>query len=290
VIRDNENGELSMMLAVDARRSFALAAMAAALLSQPALAQTTQEAALPKAEDLLAKMVKSLGGEEAHAKLKNRVTKGSMEFVGMDVTGEIVVKEAAPNLSFVVMTLGELGEMQQGCDGKVLWQLNQMQGPRVMEGEERDAMARQTEFNAQIRWKRLYKEVETVGAETVGDEKCYVVKLTPKDGGTPERWFLSEETGLVLRTELVMKGALGEVRIQSDFDDYKAVDGIKLPHTMTQTAMTMKIRTTVDSIEHNTDLPREVFELPDDVKELLRARVPEKSTTKPAASAPAGRP
>lgn len=261
------------------------AVAASLLLAATAIAQSTKPSELPKAEDLLKKMVEALGGEEAHAKLRNRVTTGTIEFVGADVRGEILSKEAAPNLSFVVMRLGELGEMTQGFDGTVLWQHSQMHGPRIMEGEERDAMIRQAEFNAPVHWKRLYKKVETTGTDVVGTDDCYVVTLTPADGGAAERWFLSKSSGLVLRGEIVMKGALGVVNIQTDYGDYKTVDGVKIPHTLVQTAMNMKLRTTVERVEHNVELPRSAFTPPDEVRDLLRTQGEKK-----AASAPASRP
>lgn len=273
------------------RRTFrsALAFGAALLSAAAALAQATQPAALPKAEDLLKKMVDALGGEEAHGRLRNRVTTGTIEFVGSEIRGSINSKEAAPNLSFVVMQLGELGEMKQGYDGQVLWQCSQMHGPRIMEGEERDALARQAEFNAPIHWKRLYKKVETSGVDAVGTEDCYVVTLTPADGGAAERWFLSKSSGLLLRGEIVMKGALGIVNIQTDYGDYKVVDGVKLPHTLVQTAMNMKLRTIVERVEHNVKLPRTAFAPPDEVRDLLRDRDEKKDAGKPS-SAPASRP
>ncbi|UCG16290.1 MAG: hypothetical protein JSV19_13450 [Phycisphaerales bacterium] len=236
-----------------------------------------QEEKLPAGEAVLEKFIEVTGGRGAYEKIRNRKVEGSLEFMG--VKGKRTAYEAAPNKRYVVMDMGEFGRQQQGTDGEVAWGLSDMQGPIVPEGEEKDVSIWSATFNFPLHWKKLYKKVECVGTETVRDQLCYKVVLTPTVGDSQTSYY-AKETGLLLRTDTVIEGPMGAMSIEQYEENYKEVDGVLIAHKITQKFPMGTQVITVDSIENNVDMPKDRFDPPPEVRAQLKES---KKSPKPAA-------
>ena len=60
------------------------------------------------------------------------------------------------------------------------------------------------------------------------DAEAYVVKAKPVDGPV-EKLFFDVRTGLLVRRYAESDTPLGKFPLQTDYDDYRVVDGIKQP-------------------------------------------------------------
>ena len=84
--------------------------------------------------------------------------------------------------------------------------------------------------------------------------------------------YFEKESGLLVKQEVSQQGGSVETMI----GDYKEVDGIKIAHRTAQKTkiegvqFAVEIVTTIDSVEHNVDIPASRFALPDDIKALLK--------------------
>lgn len=219
-----------------------------------------------KVGQVLDRMIEASGGK-ALDKVKNRVSTGTIDFKSLGVTGTITLTQAAPNKSRAVSDMKGIGKSEQGCDGKLAWETSDMQGARLIEGEEREVILRQTAMTFDSDWRKYYNKYELQGEETVADKSCHKLVLTPTVG-KDETWFVDQKTYLPVRTIMTIKTPMGEITVQSDFDEYKSVDGVQMPRKLTQTVMSMEIVTTLDKIEHNADLPKDAFDAPAAVKAL----------------------
>ncbi len=233
-----------------------------------------QEKKLPSAEWVLDKSIEALGGKEALKKLTCRVSKGTVEFTGGPgpaTKGTVTLYEAAPNKRRYVVQLPQLTR-EVGTDGEVYWELDHAQNPRLREGEEKAVAERQADFYAALHWRQHYEKVECVGDEDVEGRSCYKLVLTPKIG-PPETVYYERKTGLPIKHEIVRKTELGDTPIEILLEDYREVDGIRLPFKMVRRFSTMgqpQTAVTVwESIQHNVEIPPEKFELPGPVKALL---------------------
>jgi hypothetical protein len=267
-----------------------MAATVAAVLTTGSLARA-QEEKLPKAEEILTKSIDAMGGKAAFEKLHNRVSKGTFEVLGQGqgpgAKGSATVYEAAPIKARTAIQIEGVGTIESGTDGKVFWELHPMMGARILDGEEKAMAMRQSTFNSTLHWKELYKKAECVGTEKVGDQSCYKLVMTPAEG-SPESWYIDQKSSLPIRMDMVVKTQMGEMPIEVTIEDYKKVDGILYPHKATQKVMGVRQVITVQSIEHNVDIPKDKFDLPDPVKELLKK--PASQPTKPAEPAKPTRP
>lgn len=235
----------------------------------PALAQDTPPK-LPTAEKVLDKTIEAQGGKEAFEKIKSRVTKGTIEVTAgpQSLKGTIERYEATPDLRYTEVKLGPTSS-RTGSDGFVHWEISQS-GAKVLEGDEKEAAIRRARFNALLYWRDLYDKVECVGKEKIDDHPCVKVVLTPRVGA-PITAYYDWKNGLPLATEELRKTAEGDLLVREQFEDYREVDGVKLPFRVrrinTAGGQTTTIVYTFQTIEHNT-VPPERFDLPEEIKKL----------------------
>jgi hypothetical protein len=229
----------------------------------------TVAADLPKGETLLDKYIEVTGGKAAHAKIHSDMTTGTMEFKAMGLKGKITTYGAEPDKKYSEVLLDGVGKMQEGVNGDVAWSLSAMQGPRVKEGDEKTETILQSKFNADLNWRDLFNTAETVGVETVDGKECYKVVLTPKTGSQSTRWF-DKESNLLVKLSMTSKSAMGEIQSEMVVSDYRKEGDILLPHKMIVKAGPMEFVATVDTVQHNPEIPKDKFDIPDEIKALLK--------------------
>lgn len=249
-----------------------------------------QEAELPRAEVLIERHVEATGGRAAYEKLRNRVSTAELSMPAMNVKGTLKAYHAPPNRMLTVSEIPEMGPTREGCDGEVAWELSAMMGPRIKEGAERAFALREATFNAEIHWRKLYKQAETVGTEELEGRPVYKVELTPEEG-KPIHHYYDKESGRLVKVAAVLPTAMGEIPFEVRLSDYRDVSGISLPHKIVQKVMMQELTVTFTKIEHNVEIPKNTFDLPEPIRELLAARTAERPATRPStrpATAPAG--
>ena len=75
---------------------------------------------------------------------------------------------------------------------------------------------------------RIVRGHECGGRAAVGEREAYVVVATTREGMT-EKLFFDAQTGLLVRKYREIKLALGAFPTQTDYEDYREVDGVKVP-------------------------------------------------------------
>jgi hypothetical protein len=222
---------------------------------------------LPKAEEILDKFVEVTGGKAAYENVHNEKWTGSFEFVGKGIKGTVTSYSADPNKSVTNVDLEGVGTMQDGTDGQTAWQNSSMQGPRIKQGEERAAALREATLRAPLYWRKLYKHVETVGRETIDDQPCYKVVLTPEEG-KPETQYYDKKSGLMVKVTMVVTSPMGEIPTETILSDYKEDGGLRQPHKQQHKVAGMDFLITLDHVDYNVDIPENTFDLPADMKAL----------------------
>jgi hypothetical protein len=200
-------------------------------------------AALPSADEILEKYVKAIGGKEAIEKITSRSSKGSFEIEAMNLTGTIESYQKAPNKFANLFTIPAVGGGGQVFDGAKGWDSNPMTGLRELGGEELATLKREADFYQPLNFKKHYSKLEVKGKETVGKSEAYVVIATPTEG-SPDKVYFDVNSGLIVREDAERETGQGKMAIEVYLEDYKDVDGVKIPHTMKQVtpmfAMTLK--------------------------------------------------
>ncbi|MFZ1613244.1 MAG: hypothetical protein WAT51_03670, partial [Holophaga sp.] len=181
--------------------------------------------------------------------------------------GAMTLYRAEPNLSYTEIDFPSLGKMKEGFDGKVAWAFSAMQGPQIKEGDEKISAAREAHFHSE-NWKEIYKQVQTLGVETVEGKVCFKVELTPHQG-SPTTNFYDQTSGLLIKSVSTVKTAMGEITAELLLSDYRKVDGLLAPFKIVTTAAGQVILITLDSMAANAPIPEGAFEPPAEIKALL---------------------
>jgi hypothetical protein len=187
-------------------------------------------AALPGVEQIINKYVTAVGGRAAAARLQTRVMKGTIEqSQGRTPAVEIISKE--PGKYLTILTTKQQGVIYQGFNGTTGWIRNdQMQ--RAMNAAELAQIKQASELYDVIKVKEPSTGMTVTGKEKVGEREAYVVEVKSADGSATEKLFFDTETGLLLRRLVLTNAVLFPIPEQTDFEDYREVDGVRLPFTI----------------------------------------------------------
>jgi hypothetical protein len=224
---------------------------------------------LPKGETILDKSVEATGGRAAYEKLRNFVVTGTMEVKGIGIKGTMTSYHAAPDRMLVEVNIEGVGTIRDGSDGKTAWEVSAIQGPRLKEGDEKAVALREGQFNSQLHWREHYKTAVTSGIEKVDGKDCYKVVLTPNEG-SPETRYFDKETSLPVKMTMTIKSPMGELPTEALIGDYRKEGDLLMPHKMTQKAAGQEIAIQFDTVKFNVDIPKEKFDMPEEIQALTK--------------------
>lgn len=224
-------------------------------------ATATATAAMPTADQVIDKYVQALGGKAAIEKLTSRAAKGSFDMPAMNVSAPIESYNKAPNKTVFILEIPGFGSVGRGYDGTTGWSQNPQEGLREMSGAELAMMKRGAEFNREIRLKQLYPQMTVKGKEKVGEREAYLIEATPA-GGAPEKMYFDTQTGLLIRYDFEAETPQGKFSTQSSFDDYKEVDGVKMPFTVRQSSSAGDFIIKFTEVKHNVPVDDAKFNKP----------------------------
>ena len=210
---------------------------------------------------MLENYVKALGGKEAIQKATSYSMKGKIELAAMSMSGPAEMVTKAPNKVFTKFTLEGFGEILQGYDGKVAWAQDPVQGMRELSGVELVAMKIGADFYKDLRMKELYKSLTVKGREKVGEASAIVVEAVPSEG-EPSKYYFDEKSWLMIRTDSVQEGPQGKMPTENYAEDYREVEGIKVPHRIRIVNPVYAITITLDEVKVNAAIEEAKFAKP----------------------------
>jgi hypothetical protein len=219
----------------------------------------------PSGESLLQRAIEKSGGP-ALAKAKSLVMSGTVEMPAQNISGTIAVFEENGK-SYTAMDFAGIGKIEGGFDGETAWENSALQGPRILDGDEKIEAKRASRLSTLTGWRDIYKSAKTVGSEDVDGKPAWKVEMTPKEG-KPETFFFDRDSGLLVRTTATHSTPLGDIPAESTMSDFRSVDGILTPFTLTEKAMNQKIVTHFKEVSYNGPLPKDRFDLPPAIKSL----------------------
>ena len=190
-----------------------------------AQAQPSPTAAGPSADDILNKYVAAIGGQAAIDKIKSRVMKGSVA-TASGMTGTYEIDQTAPDKAYESFVT-QRGTMERAVSGSAGWEKNS-QGVRELSGQQLSDLKLSMQLFRNLKLKEQYTRFRGPRKDRIGDRDVYVLDGTTADNKR-ERLFFDAETGLLLRRVTYTQTMIGTIPEQTDFEDYRDADGVKLP-------------------------------------------------------------
>jgi hypothetical protein len=183
---------------------------------------------LPTVDQVLDKYVQALGGKAAVERLTSTSMKGTLDVPSFNLSGTAEAYAKAPGKYVSIIDVAQYGVVAHGYDGKAGWSNEPQAGLRDLAGGELAQLNRQGDLHKSIKLKELYPKMAVKEKGKVGDREAYIIEATPSEGGM-EKLYFDTQTGLLVRQDVDSETPQGKQAIEIYSDDYKEVDGVKLP-------------------------------------------------------------
>jgi len=163
-------------------------------------------------------------------------------------------------LSLDLAAVGGPGTLtiEQIFDGVAGWSLNPMQGDQEITGTQLENM-RNNFFPSPFLSKDSPDKLELLPRETVEGKQWIVMKITRPSGNIVTIYF-DPATYLVARTVTAVDNPMGGTMQQSsESQDYRTVDGIKVPFTIINANELQTLTIKLSKVEQNVAIDDAMF-------------------------------
>ena len=199
----------------------------------PATGAAPKEAP-PTADQILAKYTEALGGAAAIEKLKTRSMKGTW-FTSNGLTLGYEVYQAAPDKIYTFLNTLKQGVIERGFDGQVGWEKSP-RGLRDLPSRDLAVLERYPDLFKDIKLQGQFTRISYGGKDKIDGKDVLVLRGLGIDG-KGERLYFDAQTGLLVRRITTTPTVVGLVPEQVDYEDYRDVDGLKVPFTIRVTTI-----------------------------------------------------
>jgi zinc protease len=131
-----------------------------------------------------------------------------------------------------------------------------------MAGVELEMIRRSADLARPLKIREEALSPRVTGKVQVGNRDAYAVSA--RADGQRVQLFFDAETGLLLRRRVLLSTPVGAVPQQTDYEDYRDVDGVKLPFVVKYAGADPESATTTvyKEIAHNTPVEDASFAPP----------------------------
>jgi len=233
-------------------------------------APVTQTAgSTPSVEQIIERYVQAIGGAALAPKLTSLATKGSFEMPESNIKGSVEAYAKAPNkLALSLKSDDELIFVIQGFDGVTAWERRLIPNEsrialKQMKGSELAEFKLRAEFNREFRLKELYPKMTLKGKEKTEDGEAYLIEATPA-AGDPIVMYFDTRSGLLVREDSTTTTPEGKIAVETYFDDYREVNGFKMPYTVSSVYPNPAINSIIrfTEVKYNVEIPETSFQMP----------------------------
>ena len=209
------------------------------------------------AQMVLDKYIQAVGGMDNISKIKDITMKGSFSMQGMALEMTMMYKIPGKYLNEIVMN-GQSVQKQvlNGDSGRSYG----MQGTKDINGDELEKLKMEGLLFPEFEYAKNGYTVELKEMTKIDGQDAYALVIT-SPGKQVTTDYYSVETGLKLRTISTSETPMGQVTSQGDILEYTDVLGVKFPKKIKQTMGPQSFEITVNSIQANTGLSDDLFNL-----------------------------
>ena len=240
------------------RVAFLVAAFA---LGSPIGLAAQGSAVMPTVEQILDRYVQALGGKSALEKVTSRSVKGICENPEWETKGPFEMHTKAPNKSLSITNFADYGIIQKGFNGKTGWVQDPDHGLKEIGGTSLAQLRREADFYHDLRFRELYPTMKLLGKQEIGDGEAYVIEATPGEG-LADKLYFDTKTGLLVRSDSQSEVDGARMTTVTLYDDYRGVDGIKVPYTIHQTNLEYGVTIKLEEVKHNLSIDDSKFDKP----------------------------
>jgi len=230
------------------------------VLSCNALAQVS---GAPSADQIVTHYIEAMGGKSAIEKVTSRVMKGTLDNSDDGTTSPAEIYAKAPNKYLAVVDVPNAGASLSGWNGEMGWSKDPDSGVHEMGKADLAAARRDYEFYRELKLREIFPKMTVSGKTRVDEHDAYIVEAAAADGST-EKLYFDAQSGLLLRREFERVNIDdGIILYEVDYDDYKDVEGIKTPFTITRKTPDYSLTYRFKDVKYNVPIDDVKFNKPE---------------------------
>mgnify|MGYP000082293155 FL=1 len=206
------------------------------------------------AEGVFKDYIEAIGGSKAVSNVKTILTNAEVTIEGAPFKPSATIKSMAPNKTSMEMHMEGMGTIvKQKFDGKNGY-VEQQGRKTEMDTEERTEKQKEKGLFPET---YLEKEaINLISLISINGTDAYKIQVTGKNDSFR---YYDAENAMLIRTE-DEKDSQGQKLTQvSDYSDYKAVNGVMMPHTRTISAGSQVITFVASEIKINEGVSKKDF-------------------------------
>ncbi len=224
----------------------------------PSAAARITPAPAVSADQVFDRYLQAVGGRSALEKVQTIVMRGTRA-TSEGWSAPIEIYQKAPNKMSTTFKLNSA--ITTVFDGTIGWSQTD-RGILEIAGPGLQRLKQEAQISRSLNLRDEYQSLRVLGKQAVGDREAYVVQGTTKSDRRPERLFFEVESGLLLRISSREMTPLGPLPEQTDFDDYRDVDGVKLPFAVSHLGADRSYKDVYSEISQNVPIDDGKFEKP----------------------------
>jgi zinc protease len=212
-------------------------------------------------DEILKRYEEALGGRAAIDSIKSYKMSG--RFAIANLTGNIEGWRKEPHKTLTVIEFPGHGVLKKGFDGETRWLQTPMGTFTDDDAEEEIAqLERDAEVFSAGKIKSLFYRMKLENKARLSGREVHVIEGEP-ERGPAEKLFFDTESGLLVRWDMARKNPKrGTVFVKVHLDDYKDVDGVKIPFKVRFAFESFNFVVQVDKLENNIQIDDAIFKKP----------------------------
>jgi|SRR5690349_4232034 len=213
------------------------------------------------ANQILDRFVEVAGGKKAIDGVKSYRMKGHFEMPAVNMRGNMEVWAKDPKKSLTIIEFPGFPPLRKGDNGETHWVQTPfgtytIKGPEEMSEVEHDA-----EVYSASRIRNLYYRIRLDSRARLNGRDVYVIEGQPTKGPA-EKLFFDVENGLLVRWDMARRIPNRTVFVKVHLNDYRDVDGVKVPFNVRMAFESFDFSITVDEMQHNVEINDAMFRQP----------------------------
>ncbi len=209
-------------------------------------------------DKILKRASKALGGEKVLQSVKSWRKTGRITRLKDGASGNFKEQAAQPNFYNALFDLNGF-ETETGYNGKSGWARDSRDGLRTLTGEASRDFGAEAAYKS-ARWfnyKKNKSKIVAGGKSVVNGKSADLLVLTTAKGVSVKMYF-DAASGLPVREEI----PAGDSTSVSDFSDYRQVNGVQEPFSITRKIGEDVYEIKLDQIAHNGQIAKDDFDFP----------------------------
>jgi zinc protease len=213
-------------------------------------------------DEILERYTEAVGGKAAIDGITSYRAQGRFASSAFREPGKFMMWGKDPHKTLSVIEFPRIGTLKKGFDGETRW----VQTPAGTFTDDSPQQMAELEQDAEVyragKIRGLYESVSLESPARLNGRDVHVLAGKPAKGPT-EKLFFDKENGLLRRWDMVRRNPQrGNIFVKVNLEDYREVDGVKVPFKVRFVFESFELTLNVDVLEHNVPLDDSMFAKP----------------------------